>query len=318
MSSAAIAIRTEGLTRDFASVRAVDHLSISIPTGTIFGLLGENGAGKTTTVHLLLGLLQPTSGRAEILGKDSATQGDAVRAQCGVLLEHHGLYERMSATDNLAFHGRIHHMNNAQITARAQELLTHLNLWERRDEQVKTWSKGMKQKLALARAVFHRPAVVLLDEPTAGLDPVAAASLREDLLRLAKDEGTTLLLNTHNLPEAEKVCDLVGVLKAGKLLATGTLESLRAGSQPHITITGTEFSPSLLEKLGIHPLVEGLTYTDGTLNIATQMNDPTPILALIIEAGGHIFSVQQAQISLEDVFLKLMDDDEQPNVEISA
>ncbi|MEQ8674063.1 MAG: ABC transporter ATP-binding protein [Aggregatilineales bacterium] len=306
MTQTAIAIHTEGLTRDFDSVRAVDHLSIAIPTGTIFGLLGENGAGKTTTVHLLLGLLQPTSGRAEILSMDTMTHGDEIRARCGVLLEHHGLYERMSATDNLAFHGRIHHMSASQIKTRTQELLTHLKLYDRRDEQVKTWSKGMKQKLALARAVFHRPAVVLLDEPTAGLDPVAAASLRDDLLRLAKDEGTTLLLNTHNLPEAEKVCDLVGVLKAGKLLATGTLEALRAGSKPHITITGDKFGASLLAQLSAHPLVEEIKHADNTLNIATHTTDPTPLLALIIEAGGHIYSVQSAQISLEDVFLDLM------------
>ena len=311
MNDSAIAIRTEGLTRDFASVRALDQLSITIPTGTIFGLLGENGAGKTTTVHLLLGLLQPTSGRAEILGMDTATQGDAIRAQCGVLLEHHGLYERMSASDNLAFHGRIHRMSASQIATRTQELLNHLNLFDRRDEQVKTWSKGMKQKLALARAVFHRPAVILLDEPTAGLDPVAAASLRDDLLRLAKDEGTTLLLNTHNLPEAEKLCDLVGVLKAGKLLATGTLDALRAGSQPHITITGDKFSESLLAQLHEHPLVEGVDHQHSTLNIATQTTDPTPLLALIIEAGGHIYSVQSAQVSLEDVFLALMNSDEE-------
>jgi len=140
-----IAIYTENLTRDFSTVRAVDGLTLEVPAGTIFGFLGPNGAGKTTTIRLLLGLLEPTAGRAEVLGFDTRTQADEIRARTGALLEHHGLYERLSAEDNLEFYGRVWRLPRAERQTRIRELLTHLGLWERRKEKVETWSRGMKR-----------------------------------------------------------------------------------------------------------------------------------------------------------------------------
>ena len=149
------AIRIENLTRDFETVRAVDGLSLEVPSGIIFGFLGPNGAGKTTTINLLLGLLEPTSGRAEVLGFDTRTQADEVRTRAGALLEHSGVYEQLSAEDNLEFYGRIWRLPASERQARIKELLTHMGVWERRKERVGTWSKGMKQKLALAARAGH-------------------------------------------------------------------------------------------------------------------------------------------------------------------
>ena len=222
------AIRTDELARVFGAVRAVQHLTLEVPRGVIFGFLGPNGAGKTTTIRLLLGLLEPTEGRAEVLDFDVRTQADEIRSRTGALLEHPGLYERLRAEDNLEFYGRIWQIPAGARQARIKEILTHLGLWERRKELVGRWSRGMKQKLAVARALLHRPQLIFLDEPTAGLDPIAAAALREDLVRLAASEGLTVFLTTHNLSEAEKLCHRVGVIRQGELLAVGSPDELRA------------------------------------------------------------------------------------------
>jgi ABC-2 type transport system ATP-binding protein len=188
------AIQTHELQRDFKDIRAVDKISLEIPTGTVFGFLGPNGAGKTTTIRLLLGLLEPSGGKASVLGYDIYTQSSEIRQISGALLEYHGLYERISAEDNLDFYGRIWHINQADRQVRIRSLLERLGLWERRKENVQEWSRGMKQKLAVARALFHRPRILFLDEPTAGLDPVAAVSLRDNLASLAQQEGVTVFL----------------------------------------------------------------------------------------------------------------------------
>src|SRR5579864_2894056 len=221
-------IRIEHLSRSFGTVKAVDDLSLEVPAGIVFGFLGPNGAGKTTTINLLLGLLEPTQGQASVLGFDTRTQADTIRARSGALLEFAGLYERMSAQDNLDLYGRIYRMPAPDRRARIKELLTHLDLWERRQDQVGTWSRGMKQKLAVARALFHHPPLVFLDEPTAGFDPLAAAALRNDLASLVAREGVTVFLNTHNLTEAEKLCAQVGVIRQGKLVTVGAPDELRA------------------------------------------------------------------------------------------
>jgi ABC-2 type transport system ATP-binding protein len=306
------AIRTVDLTRDFGAVRAVDHVTLEVPAGIIFGFLGANGAGKTTTIHLLLGLLDPTTGHAEVLGLDPRTQGDLVRAQSGALLEFSGLYERLSAQDNLDFYGRVCHMSAADRQARSKELLTHLELYDRRHERVGTWSRGMKQKLAIARVLLHRPKLIVLDEPTAGLDPVAAAALRDDLEALVRREGTTVFLNTHNLPEAERLCQQVGVIRQGKLLATGSPDVLRQRSgRPQAEIVGEGFTPEVLAMLRVRPDVERVQTENGRLVIALQgQTKVAPIVAALVGAGAGIEEVRRGQASLEDVFLSLMEEGE--------
>jgi len=213
------AVATRALTRHFGPVHAVDGLTMEIPRGIIFGLLGPNGSGKTTTIHLLLGLLEPTAGGAEVLGYDTVRAAAAIRQRCGVLLEHAGLYERLSAEENLTLYARFWGLDAAARRARIRELLLPLDLWDRRTERVGSWSRGMKQQLAIARALLHRPELVFLDEPTAGLDPIAATALRARLARLTAAEGVTVFLTTHNLTDAERLCALVGVMRAGRLEA---------------------------------------------------------------------------------------------------
>jgi len=309
---AEIVIRTEKLTRDFDTVRAVDSLSLELPSGTIFGFLGPNGAGKTTTIRLLLGLLEPTAGRAEVLGFDTLTQADEIRLQTGALLEHPGLYERLSAEDNLEFYGRIWHLPTSERRARIKELLAHLDLWERRKEIVSTWSRGMKQKLAVARALLHRPTLMFMDEPTAGLDPVGAAALREDLATLAAREGVTVFLTTHNMAEAEMLCTQVGVIREGKLVAIGQPDELRARSgEPQVEIVGRGFNEVVLSLLRKRPEVAIAEMRNDRLVIELQIEvDIAPLVRLVVEAGVEVEEVRKGKASLEEVFLTLMEEEE--------
>ncbi len=257
MREADCAIRTEGLSRDFGALRAVDGVSLDVPVGAVFGFLGPNGSGKTTTIRLLLGLLEPSRGTATVLGHDTRTDGAAVRERCGALLEHPGLYERLTARDNLDFYARVWHLPGPERGRRVHELLDGLGLWDRRDEVVGTWSRGMKQKLAVARTLLHRPSLVFLDEPTAGLDPIAAASLRGDLTELARREGVTVFLTTHNLAEAEKLCDQVAVIRSGRLVATGRPDELRTQARrDRMEVTGAGLDDRSVALMTADPSVE--------------------------------------------------------------
>lgn len=306
---AEIVIRTEGLTRDFSSLRAVDNLTIQVPAGTIFGFLGPNGSGKTTTIRMLLGLLEPTGGRAQVLGYDTCTQADEIRLRCGALLEHPGLYERFSAWDNLEFYARIWRLPRRERRARIEELLRGVGLWERRHESVSRWSRGMKQKLAVARAMLHRPAVLFLDEPTAGLDPVAASALREDLARLARQEGVTVFLTTHNLTEAERLCHSVAVIRAGRLLAVGHPDELRARAAPRAEIAGRGISEGVLEALRARQEVTSAELRDARLTLELRPGaELAPLVSMLVAAGVEIEEVRKA--SLEEVFLSLVQEEQ--------
>lgn len=310
-----IAIRADNLTRDFKTVRAVDALSLDAPPGILFGFLGPNGSGKTTTIRLLLGLLEPTAGRAEVLGFDTRTHADDIRARVGALLEHPGLYERLSAEDNLEFYERAWRIPAAERKARVKALLSNVGLWERRNEPVGTWSRGMKQKLAVARALLHRPQLIFLDEPTAGLDPVAAAALRDDLAALAAQEGVTVFLTTHNLTEAEKLCARVAVIRKGKLIAVGHPDELRAnprssrGSGPHVEIVGKGFGEGVLAALRARPEVASVEVANGRLSVALRGDanaEVAPLVSLIVSAGAQVEEVRKGKASLEEAFLDLV------------
>jgi len=305
------AIRIENITRDFDTVRAVDGLSLEVPPGIIFGLLGPNGAGKTTIIYLLLGLLEPTSGRAEVLNFDTQTQADEVRARCGALLEHPGLYEQMSAEDNLEFYGRIWRMPASKRQARIKELLTHMGVWERRKERVGTWSKGMKQRLALARAMLHRPPLIFLDEPTAGLDVVSAVMVRDDLEALAAREGVTVFLTTHNMAEAERLCSQVAVIREGKLMAIGHPDELRAqAGGPRLEIIGRGFDDNVLNLLRAHVDVVAAEVENERLTIDLREGvDAAQIVSLVVSAGIQVEEVHRGRPSLEEVFLTLMEEE---------
>ncbi len=305
----AVVIKTENLTRNFGSLCAVDNLTLTIQEGTIFGFLGPNGAGKTTTIRLLLGILEPTSGKAEVLGMDTKQQADQIRAATGVLLEHDGLYERLSAQDNLEFYARVWNMPPSVRDARVQELLSRFGLYDRRKEIVRTWSKGMKRKLALARAMLHKPTLLFLDEPTAGLDPIASAALREDLAALATQEGVTIFLTTHNLSEAEKLCDEIGVIAKGKIAAVGTLEELRTKTGKgtmRVEIVGKGFSEKLLHLLKMQKGVGNAHISNGTLIVEMQQTaDVAPITSIVVSSGASVEEVHKS--NLEETFLEIME-----------
>ena len=307
-----IVIGVSHLTKNFPSVRAVDDLSFEVPAGAVVGFLGPNGAGKTTTIRLLLGLLEPTAGTVSVFGRDVVKEGDAVRSMTGALLEHHGLYERLSAEDNLAYYARIWKLPASARQQRVRELLDHFGLTSKSRVRVGTMSRGTKQKLAIARVLIHRPRLIFLDEPTAGLDPVAAASLRDDIARLASEEGTTVFMTTHNLHEAERLCDTVAVMNRGKLIAFGSPgELLAPGGGTRYLITGASFPDLVLATLERMPGVGRIARVDGGIEVdLTGGTNPTAVVRTIIDAGIEIDEVRRSRTSLEELFLTLMEEND--------
>jgi ABC-2 type transport system ATP-binding protein len=216
------AITTSKLTRRFGEKLAVDQLDLEVMAGEIFGFLGHNGAGKTTSVRLLNGVIESNSGEARVLGMDPQSDGPRLRAHTGVLTETPSLDERLTARDNLSIYADLYNVPVAEVETRIDSLLTGFELADRAEEKVGGYSKGMKQRLALARALLHKPELLFLDEPTSGLDPVAARHVNELVENLVRQEGCTVFLCTHNLVEAQKLCDRVAVMEQGKLVAVGT------------------------------------------------------------------------------------------------
>lgn len=301
------AIRTEGLTRDFGARRAVDALDLEVPAGKVYGFLGPNGAGKTTTIRLLLGLVEPSAGRATVLGFDTRTQATEIRSRAGALLEHTGLYELHTAEENLELYGRIARLPGAERRARIEEVLRAFGLWERRRDRVGRWSRGMKQRLAIARALLHRPPLVFLDEPTAGLDPAAAAGLRSQIAELAARDGTTVFLTTHNLVEAEQLCARIAIIDRGRLVAEGAPAELRAqASAPVVVIRGGNLTERTVELLRGRPeVLSAHTKGDGVrIELHGEARVP-PIVAFLVSEGAEIEEVRREAASLEDVYLSL-------------
>jgi ABC-2 type transport system ATP-binding protein len=301
------AIETTELTRTFGTRTAVDHLSISIPAGTVFGFLGPNGAGKTTTVRMLAGLIAPTSGNALVAGHRVGSENEAIRRSIGILTETPGLYDRLSAWQNLIFFARLYDVQMGKAASQTEHYLRDLELWDRRNEKVAGFSKGMRQKLAIARALLHEPEIVFLDEPTSGLDPEAARTVL-NFVKTLRSEGRTIFLTTHNLPEADELCDLVGVFRT-RLIQLDTPEHLRTG------LFGKGLFIRLVgEAAGFVNAVKGFDFVhdvaanDGSLSI--RMDDPDlqgPILVeALTTAGAHIRSVEPIAHSLEEVYLEIV------------
>ena len=301
-------IVAEGLTRRFDATTAVDGLDLEIGSGEIFGLLGPNGAGKTTTVRMLACLIGVTSGRARVAGLDvtDAHQARDVRRLVGVLPEEAGLYADLSAARTLDFFGRLYGMTTADRAERIESLLTRLGLWDRRDALASTLSKGLKQRLALARALIHDPQVVLLDEPTANLDPEAAAVVRDVLLEL-KAQGRTVVVNTHRLEEAERVCDRVAILRT-RLLRVGTPSSLREqATGVRLEITLEAVRPEDLDVLR----AQGVSTLEIHGRRIEAVLDPSraavpDVVSALVMGGARVTGVSQPTESLEDVYLSIL------------
>ena len=301
------AIETHKLTRRFGDRVAVDDLTLKIPAGTVFGFLGPNGAGKTTTVRMLAALIAPTGGDARVAGHALDAARAAIRRSVGLLTETPGLYDRLSARQNLVFFARLYDLDGDQSTAQAERYLHMLGLWERRDDPVGGFSKGMRQKLAIARALLHDPAVIFLDEPTAGLDPEAARSVR-DFVKDLRAQGRTIFLTTHNLPEADELCDLIGVFRT-QLLHLDTPANLRMmlfGQGTRVVLAGE--AQQWVETAQELPFVRGATAQNGTLSVT--LDDPDrhnpALVQRLVGAGAQIRYVQPMTHSLEDVYLELV------------
>ncbi len=291
---------------------AVDHLSFDAQPGEVLGLLGPNGAGKTTTVRLLNGLLEPASGQLSVMGVDPAAQGCELRRHTGVLTETPALYERLTALQNLTFFGTMAGMDAPDREARITELLAFFGLSARAGDQVSTYSKGMKQRLALARALLHRPKILFLDEPTSGLDPEAAQSVHDLIESVSTQNGQTVLLCTHNLQEAERLCDRLVILDRGKLLAFGNLDELRQQYAPGLWVSIGFLNPlpgddAVLKELAAFPgVLEVVSETNHTW--AVRVTDKAVLPALVtrlVTLGAALTSLVPRQVSLKDIYFQL-------------
>ncbi|MCB0003546.1 MAG: ABC transporter ATP-binding protein, partial [Anaerolineae bacterium] len=224
------------LGRRFGETVAVSQLELTVQAGEVFGFLGHNGAGKTTTIRMLNGILTPTTGSARVLGLDPMVDGTQLRSRTGVLTETPSLDERLTGRDNLTIYADLYRVPKDEVQARVDELLTGFDLIDRADDKAGGYSKGMKQRLALARTLLHKPEILFLDEPTSGLDPVAARQVHEMILQTTRQQGHTVFLCTHNLVEAQRLCDRVGVMEHGKLVALGSPRDLARQLVTNLTV----------------------------------------------------------------------------------
>jgi ABC-2 type transport system ATP-binding protein len=296
------AVDCAGMTRDFGALRAVDSVDLTVPRGTVFGFLGPNGAGKTTTIRLLLGLIAPTSGRVRVLGHDLPREGEAVRRRTGTVLEHHGLYDGLSVRASLEFAARALGMDRAGARRRVGEVVERLGLADRLDDRPQKLSRGMRQRMAVARALLGDPELLVLDEPTNGLDAEAAAGLREEIRGLAAG-GAAVFVTTHLLAEAERMCDLVTVVKAGRVVASGPPTELRREtSVRQVRVEGRD-----LVEAATAALPPGWQARAGALLVPVSDLDAVPgVVAALVGAGAAIHRVEPEGQTLEAAFLSLV------------
>ncbi len=304
-----VVLIAQGLARAFGEVVAVDGLSLQVRRGEIFGFLGHNGAGKTTSVRLLNGVLRPDQGHVQVLGLDPTSQGPELRRRTGVLTETPALEERLTARENLLFYAELYGLAPERMTERVEALLEIFNLASRADDRVSGFSKGMKQRLALARALVHEPEILFLDEPTSGLDPVAARAVRRLVARLSREEDRTVILCTHNLIEAQTLCDRVAVLKAGRLMALGRPADLarRWGRNLRLDFEVSGATRGLaLSVLRATPGVAELASEDGVISVLGIDRERVPdLVEALVGAGVRLYRVSPREPTLEDIYFAL-------------
>lgn len=301
-------IHVSHLKKVFGDLVAVDDVSFSVKRGEIFGFLGPNGAGKTTTIRILCCLISKTSGSARIGDYDIDNKDDSIKIRkiIGLVPDNVGLSEHLSAYDNLDFYGKIYDMTETQRKESIKKFLELLGLWEKRNVMVSTFSKGMKQKLAVARALIHDPEVLFLDEPTANLDPESAKTVRDFILELKKQKKT-IFLNTHNLDEAQRICDRIGILNT-TLRAIGTPQELEQSISGKKTVIELEQMNNVIlnavKKLQLKNLIQEknrLTY-----DVVDPDKENSPVVETIVKNDGHIRSINVVGSTLEDTYLKLV------------
>ena len=302
-------IETENLTKKFSDLTAVNNITLRVNDGEVFGFLGPNGAGKTTTIRMLCCLISKTSGSAKIGGYeiDNKEGSLKIRKMIGLVPDNVGLSENLTAYDNLDFYGKIYDCSESQRKESIKRFLEMLGLWEKRNVFAGTFSKGMKQKLAIARALIHDPQVLFMDEPTANLDPEASKTVRDFILQLKK-EKKTIFLNTHNLDEAQRICDKVAIMNTS-LRAIGTPQELEKAVSGKKTVIGLEqqVNDAVLGALKKLPL-KNLSTSGDTIAFDVEKPDKenSPVIEAIVLAGGHVRSINMVGSTLEDTYLKLV------------
>jgi len=309
-------IETEGLTKRFGSLTAVDHLSFAVEAGEIFGLLGPNGAGKTTTIRMLASLISPSEGNARISGHDVVKESLKVREIVGILTENPSLYDRLTAYENMEFFAEAYGITDrVERRDRIRELLELFDLWERRDDKAGNLSKGMKQKLAITRAIVHNPEVLFLDEPTSGLDPKSSKDIRDLMEELSRRENQTILLSTHRLEDADRLCNRVMIIRDGGSVVVGSPEELRnkiAGT-PLLEIRLRKADERIVRSVEALEQVSGVSLDADPGRMLISLNDveaATPLIVRsVVEAGGMVLSVNVVEPSLEEAYLKLVGGD---------
>jgi ABC-2 type transport system ATP-binding protein len=301
-------IDLENLTKKFGEITAVESLTFHVEKGEVFGFLGPNGAGKTTTMRMLCCLISKTSGKARIGGYEIGNKEDSlkIRKIIGLVPDNVGLSEHLTAYDNLDFYGKIYDYTEAERKENIKRFLEMLGIWDKRNTLAGTFSKGMKQKLAVARALIHEPEILFMDEPTANLDPEAAKTVRDFILELKK-EKRTIFLNTHNLDEAQRICDRIAILNT-KLRGIGTPDELEEAVKGRKTvIVLEEVNNKILSALKLLPL-KNLVHEGNKImfDVVEPDKENWVVVEAVVLAGGHVNAVNVLGSSLEDVYLKLV------------
>jgi ABC-2 type transport system ATP-binding protein len=308
VAASELALQATDLGRRFGERWAVRGIHLEVRRGEVLGLLGPNGAGKTTTVRLLTALIEPSEGTAAVDGFDVRERPEDVRARVGILTETPGLYEKLTASANLDFFARLYGLDAATRAERIERYLRLFGLWERRDDVAGTFSKGMKQKLAIARALLHDPSVVFLDEPTAALDPEAAFIVREAIETLRKG-GRTIVLATHNLDEADRLCDRIAFVRGG-LLRVDSPARLRGalGARGLAIRLAGPASDVLLGTVRAVPGVGAVQSVDGTVRVGVEEPEAVApaVVRAVVAAGGDVIEVRVERTSLEQIYFDVM------------
>lgn len=305
-------IESHELTKYYDDFLAVDSVSMTVPTGSVLAVLGPNGAGKTTTVRMLTSILAPSSGWAKIAGYDVVQQPERVRAHVGVLTEQHGLYERMKAIDYLDFFGRVYHLSADARKKRSYNLMERFGLTFALDKQLGDYSKGMKQKLALVRAMLHDPPVLLLDEPTSAMDPQSAKLVRDAIVELQRDERT-FLITTHNLAEAQSLANRIAIIRRGRIIASGDFDELarRFVGDPRMELRVRGRLNGLAKDIGDMVTVEEA----GENWLRYRVQDPNTtnpaLIQRVMGMGVDVVTLAPLSQTLEEIYLQVVKEDEQ-------
>ncbi|TJZ54973.1 ABC transporter ATP-binding protein [Sphingobacterium olei] len=309
-------IQLSGLTKRYGSLTAVDNLNLSIAKGEIFGLLGPNGAGKTTSILMMLGLTEPNEGTAYVCGHNATRNPIAVKKKVGYLPDSVGFYDNMTALENLRFIARLNGLSEAEAQTRSTEMLRTVGLAHAAHKKTATYSRGMKQRLGLADVLIKQPDVIILDEPTLGIDPSGVNEFLLLIKQLSREQGLTVLLSSHHLHQVQRVCDRVGIFVGGKLLVEGNIQTLakdllkKEGYTTTVVLQTVEEISLQQIKADLEKLqgFQTLSVNDNVLELETTADITPEIVRTMVKHGADIIGVQRKEYSLDDIYEKYFED----------